>query len=303
MRTILVNPIPARKCKKKNPKKSVRAGGLGSIMALKKDIAKIKGIKLPKEVEKVAKKHKKGKSHKKHKKISYKKAGKKKISHKKKHVKKHVTKRKKISHVKKHKKTSYFKISGGKIKRAKVKKMPKGSIINPIIMGNPIVRVSNPKKRKGVRKMKRFKNPLKDLKGSVKEVMNTVPNTLFAGAGYLGTNIVTNLIPISVIKTNTMIRVPVKVVLAVGLSIVANMVNKKAGEYVMLGSLLNVVQDVVDNTAIGTIVPLLKTGASTAALPASNATSTTESTGDMLISENEASTIFGEGSGDTGMGY
>jgi len=305
MRTTMINPI--------GESYEVETGSLSSLRKSARDIfgkRAVKTVKKKSKRKKVSKKSKKRSS----KKRTSKKSSKKYTS-KKRHKKSHTSKKRSVKRTSKRTKRSskkrvskkspvYFKVQGKSIKRAKVKKMPKGHLINPIIrVGNPIISVKNPsRKKRSVSKMKRkMKNPIKALGNSVKDVVSVLPDAMFSGVGYLGTNIVTNLIPVAMIKANPMVRIPVKVAIALGLSVVANMVNKKAGQFVLIGGVLNAMQDTVDATNLSKMIPMLSTGA--VPTPQLNAPSTTENSGEMLISENEASAIFNDDASKDMYGY
>lgn len=227
--------------------------------------------------------------------------GKKKIHPKKSHPKKAKAARK--SHPKKKKGASkkkrisgssaFYKFSAGKLRLAHARKI-KGTLVNPL--------VSNPHKKrhkKGAKHMKKFwKNPVGMVKKSVDEVVSILPDTLWAGAGYISTNIVTNMIPFEEVKYNPVMRIPTKIAASIVLSVVANMVNKSAGKYVLLGGMLNAVQDTIDTTNLHKFLPMIQSPHMQGYIEDSKVI--TENAGHELLQEHEAQTIFNtENTGST----
>jgi hypothetical protein len=114
------------------------------------------------------------------------------------------------------------------------------------------------KKYSSMKGAKHFmKNPLTHMKDGFKDTMSAIPEALMAGAGLYGTNAVINVMPVG-IRFNAPVRLAVKAGVVLVGAIGARMINKKAGEAVALGGMINILQDSVETFKLDAMLPIIR---------------------------------------------
>lgn len=136
-------------------------------------------------------------------------------------------------------------------------------------------------------------NPIKFIRKSLGNVVQSVPEVIYAGAGYIGIGYVGNLISSTTgfkFTDNPPVRQLTKLGITIGLSALAGMWNVKASKMVFLGGMLNVGQDVWSSYEIFKAIPI-----SVPTLPASAPATTTPS----VATEEGAGTLLNDKQIDT----
>ena len=245
MRTLFINPVS--KYGKPGAVKKVKAA------SIKKSVSKVKKGKQPKGLALYLKK-----------KLKFLKTITIRLKHKSEKVRKHNTGEKT--------RPVFYKVTPDTIQRSFNKRIAYAHMINPHKKGKKSY-------KKGVRFMK---NPIKGVTSKAKEILRDVPDALFAGGGFIGTNIVMNMLPVT-IRANNVYRIGGKILTVIVLGMTISMLTKKAeiSKMIMLGGTLNIIQDGIDTLKLGQFLPV---GSTTTAIPASTETPTSALVDDATMS-------------------
>jgi len=153
------------------------------------------------------------------------------------------------------------------------------------------------KKRKKV-------NPMKlHLTKMPQSVLDKLPNVAVAGAGYIGTGYVMNIINIDAIKQNNILRLLTEIGISLGLTYAFGLINKKYSDNILTGGLLFTLHDAWNSFQLSNILPIsipqlpttttsnTTTASNTSTTSTTSTASTTSTTDDILDINREFSNL------------